>query len=110
MYGFITMSRIRPFFQFTVRQILLLTTVVAICAAYLVHRVGHAADVARSVEKLRQAHASVMYDNQYDTTDHTSFPEPGGPRWLRRLFGQFIGTNVRKVHLGATIDRKVTKE
>ncbi len=86
-------------FQYRLRSLLILMTVICIWLGIIVKR---ARDQQEAVEFIKENGATVTYDYQFDGTGNGN-PNamPPGPAWLRRIIGDDFFVNVIVVELVA---------
>jgi Leucine-rich repeat (LRR) protein len=77
-------KRKRRWFQYSIRSLLLLTTVLAVWLAVQVNR-AHRQKLA--VSTIMHAGGKIAYDHEMLTREHPQPTEPPGPLWLRRILG-----------------------
>ena len=77
----------RRFFRFSLRTMLLLTTILCLWLGRLMYQ---ARLQARAVEAIVQHEGSYYYDYQYDILDRSydHRAKPRGPEWMRQLLGR----------------------
>ena len=84
----------RRWFQFSLRTLLILTTIVAIPCAWLGRKIEQKRRERNAVRAIAEKFGLAQYD--YEIA-HQS--EPSGPAWLRRLFGDNLFSEVTAVSL-----------
>jgi Leucine rich repeat len=98
-------QRKRRWFQFSLRTLMIFTTVVAVGAAWLVPKIERKRRERDAVKAIESLGGIVWYDYQF--TGYRSPPDsnapPPGPYWLRNLFGEHFIDEVAMVSLCANV-------
>src|SRR5689334_19846235 len=89
----------RRWFQFSLRTLLILTTVVAIGCGWFAMKIRRARRQDAAVEALRKAcQANVFYDYQTPGSGNRGSDVPPGPAWFRSIFGEHVFADVETIY------------
>jgi hypothetical protein len=85
-------------YQFSLRTLFVFTTLCAVACSWLAVKMQQARKQREAVEAIQKLGGEVKYDYQETTILN---PQPPGPAWLRKLFGDDFFATVTSVRLSS---------